>query len=147
MGAAGLITEYKETISFAKLGQPAILPPQGEGEGELKPPPKPRIDVGDLIQVEIGGALAIENPTRVRAIQEHEGRSFVFIDGTETGFPVEQAILEKKGEPADKLAVSAPRLPLEPPPPAGIRKEVFALDEGDVVLTFPENFCGEFSRP
>lgn len=77
---------------------------------------------------------------RVRAIQDYEGQPYVFIDGTETGFPMEQAILEKKGESGAKTAPIVPRLPLEMTPSApNMRREVFALDEGDVVLTFPAN--------
>lgn len=30
-----------------------------------------------------------------------------------------------------------------PPPPNGMRREVFALDEGDVILTFPDNLSSE----
>lgn len=53
---------------------------------------------------------------------------------------MEQAILEKKGEGTPKPPSTLPRLPLEAPPTLqNTRREVFALDEGDVVLTFPNN--------
>jgi hypothetical protein len=91
-------------------------------------------EVGDLIQVDIGGARQLPKPARVRAVQEHEGRRWMFIEGSETGIPVEQTILERKGH----VDATPPRLAEDIPQP-GTRREVFALDEGDVTLTFPEN--------
>ncbi len=96
--------------------------------------------VGDLIQWEADGVLRLEKPTRVRAVQEHDGKQWVFVDGSESGIPMEQVIVEQKGGgvPA-KGTVQPPKLSLpdDAPAPKNARKEVFALDEGDVVITFP----------
>jgi hypothetical protein len=141
-GARDLIVQYRETIAFAKLGQPANIPPDTEVNGsDKKPPPGNQdIEVGDLIQAEIDGVFAFEKPTRVRAIQEHEGHVWAFVDGSEAGILMKQAILEQKGKGEANPGITPPRLPEDrsPPLPAA-RREVFALDEGDVVLTFPEN--------
>jgi hypothetical protein len=138
-GARDLIAQYKETIAFAKLGQPANIPPEtGVNEGDKKPPRDQDIGVGDLIQVEIDGSFALENPARVRAIQEHDGRAWVFIEGSKAGVPMEQAKLEQKGKGGGN-SVTPPELPENDPSPLGTRKEVFALDEGDVVLSYPSN--------
>lgn len=60
--------------------------------------------------------------------------------GSESGILMDQVIVEKKGTGEAKLPIPPPILPLESDQPrASVRKEVFALDEGDVVLTFPEN--------
>ena len=55
------------------------------------------------------------------------------MDG-ETGIPMEQVIVEQKGVGGPKDPVTPPMLPIPPdaPPAKGVRKEVFALDEGDV---------------
>lgn len=54
---------------------------------------------------------------------------------------MEQVVLEKKGSGSSGDAKISPTLalPLDEPLLKGTRKEVFALDEGDVVLTFPES--------
>lgn len=137
-GAREFLKVYDETISFAGLSKSDKddgADTDGEKEKLITPPAR-EVEVGDLIQAEINGALVFPEPKRVRAIEEHDGGKWVFVEGEETGIPMEQAILEKKGE--EKAA--PPRLPLETPAPsANTRKEVFALDEGDVVLTFPDN--------
>lgn len=113
-GARDLIAQFKETIAFAKLGQPGIIPPAQGAEIKEKIA-EDDIEVGDLIRAEIGGMLVPEKPVRVRAIQEHEGRPWVFVDGHEAGILMENAILEQKGNGEDdpKSLVAAPRLPLE----------------------------------
>jgi hypothetical protein len=139
-GARDLIAQFKETIAVAKLGQPAnIAPEQPEGSSERKQTQE--IEIGDLVQVEIDGALALEQPVRVRAVQEYEGSPWVFIEGSETGIPMEQVVLEQKSKRDSKPLTIPPRLPEEKLPLAqpGRRQEIFALDEGDVILSYPEN--------
>jgi hypothetical protein len=151
-GGRDLIAEYKATIAFAKLGQPAIIPTDNTGI----PPAsdgKDEIEVGDLIRAEIGGQDPFGKPVRVRAVQEHEGCLWVFVEDEETGIPMGQVTLEQK-ETTDlnppKPPITPPRLPLPPasdrprlpedkPAHAGVRREVFALDEGDLVISYPEN--------
>ncbi|MEQ8604896.1 MAG: hypothetical protein RIB45_16400 [Marivibrio sp.] len=58
-------------------------------------------NVGDLIQWESQGVVQLQTPTRVRHISD-DG-SWVFVDGSETGIPMEETIVVQK---ADK-----------PPPP------------------------------
>jgi len=59
------------------------------------------------------------------------------------------AALVEKGSGAVKPPMKPPTLPLatenspKSPTPAGARREVIALDEGDVVLTFPENLSAD----
>lgn len=91
-------------------------------------------EVGDLIQWEVGGSLRLPKSQRVRAISND--REWVFIEQSETGIPMNQVIVEEKG------TGKPPVLPLAEPP-KGVRREVFTLDEGDVVLTFPDNLSAE----
>lgn len=50
--------------------------------------------VGDLIQWEIGGALQMEQPMRVRLVSD-DGQ-WVAVEGSETGIPMEQVIVEER---------------------------------------------------
>lgn len=107
--------------------------------GGKTPPVYGGANVGDLIQWEADGVLCLPNAARVRAVRPHEGKEWVFVEGSETGIPMEQVIVEQKGQEGSKVT-NPPTLPLESDSQRlGTRKEVFALDEGDVVLTFPEN--------
>jgi hypothetical protein len=91
-------------------------------------------EIGDLIQWEVGGSLQLPKPQRVRAISND--KEWVFIEQSETGIPMNQVIVEEKG------TGKPPVLPLAEAP-KGTRREVFTLDEGDVVLTFPDNLSAE----
>lgn len=93
--------------------------------------------VGDLIQWEIDGALQMEKPMRVRLVTDD---GWVAVEGSETGIPMEQVIVEERAASAPP---PAPRFKLaDAPAPdeakAGMRKAMFPLDEGDVTLIFPE---------
>lgn len=104
-GASDLIREYKSTLSFAKLDQSVniVNEPPGNGAGKNQ-----QVEVGDLVQVEIGGALQTESPVKVRAVQEHEGQKWVFIEGSDTGVPMEQVTVETKGAGASSSGVRTP---------------------------------------
>jgi hypothetical protein len=140
-GARDLMAEYKATIAFAKLGQPSYIAQEQAGEAADKSD-KREIEVGDLVQVEIDGALALERPVRVRAIQEYEGRSWVFVEGSETGIPLEQLILEQKGgDDSPPPTITAPRLPLpqaeahrRPPQREGWSEERLLDDAGEEIF-------------
>ncbi|MGH6821801.1 MAG: hypothetical protein ACREDU_13210, partial [Methylocella sp.] len=77
-------------------------------------------------------------------VQDHEGRKWVFIEGSETGVPMEQIILERKAG-ALQSALLPPVLPLEKdePPPKGARKEITSLDEGAATLIWPDDLSAE----
>jgi hypothetical protein len=148
-GAADFMVEYKNTLAFAKLNQSVNIGDksgQSQGSGSVignKEPAK----IGDLIQAEIDGLLAFEKPVRVRAVQDHEGKPWVFVDGSETGIPMEQIEVIEKGAASTAIPGQPPRLALPPkddePEKAGVRKSRFALAEGDVVVTFPENMSAD----
>lgn len=111
---------------------------EGSGANNLVPPdPSDTVyggaAIGDLIQWEVEGSLQLPKPMRIRAISD-DG-FWVFVEQSETGIPMTQAIVEEKAAANFK----PPHLPLDAAPAKGTRREVFALDEGDVVLTFPDN--------
>ena len=117
--------------------------------------PEPKLDelpktpeIGDLVQVVIDGALQLEKPKRVRAIKEHEGLSWVFVEDHEAGVPMNQVEIVEKGTLSAGSGAQPPILPLPPKDEdeadkAGVRKSRFALKEGDVVVTFPGSLSAD----
>jgi len=89
--ASNFLKVYDSTIAYAKLGKSDKI--GGNGNGDTPP----EIEVNDLIQWESSGVLQFPEPKKVRAIQEHEGQSWVFVDDSETGVLMSEAILEQKG--------------------------------------------------
>lgn len=100
------IAGFRANIGVVNLAGPANIPKQKDEEAKSD---HPEIEVGDLVQWESSGQLNLPRPTRVRAITEHEGAQWVFLDGSETGIPVSELILEQKGT---KPMPSQPTLPL-----------------------------------
>ena len=79
---------YDATIAFAGLSNAD----RGDAahKDEQEDVRQPAIKVGDFVQAEVNGVLAFPNPVRVRAVQHHEGRSWVYVEGSESGLPVDQ---------------------------------------------------------
>jgi len=100
---------YDETIAYAGLSDSD----KSDVEEEAPDDPVeelPIIEVGDLIQVEINGKLALPKASRVRAIQHYDGKPWVYVDDSESGIAMEQVRLEQKGSGAG--AFVPPPLPL-----------------------------------
>jgi hypothetical protein len=100
-----------------------------------------KAQVGDLVEVEIGGTLITPKPVRVRAVM---GDEWVFVDGSETGIEMDNVTVIER--PVDEVSTKAPpTLPLAEPKPdvpevgPGYRSETFNADEGDIRITWPAN--------
>lgn len=98
---------YDDTIAYAGLSESDKFSEVAD-EPEEPEDDQPSIEVGDFIQVEIGGKLALPKAARVRAIQNFEGKPWFYIDGSESGIAMDQVRLEQKG--------SAPASGFTPPP-------------------------------
>jgi hypothetical protein len=88
----GLIAEFKDTISFAKLTESDIVSVEVEdkdGDEDEAFVPK----VGDYVQWESNGVLKLPEPKRVRDFSP-DG-SYAFVEGSYTGIPVNELIREK----------------------------------------------------
>jgi hypothetical protein len=142
----GLIAQFKDTISFAKLDSSDKIGPDGteasedssESHGEVQIP-----KIGDFVQWESQGALRFPNPLRVTGVSD-DG-SHLFVEGSMTGIPIEQTRIEKTP------AATAPEIPthLKAPPrapgyappifsPPGSKQDVFTLDSGSFVVQWPQ---------
>ena len=142
---------YDATVAYAGLtDSDTDGPPADEAGGDDD---KPNVEVGDFIIVEVNGALQFADSVRVRAIQSHNGKPFVFVDDEVTGFPMESVTLERKGE-APPAGVEPPKLEL----PSGGRgdarkgwKEERLIDDdgGEIFISYqgdPSTARYEFIR-
>lgn len=102
------IKSYRDTLTL--VGEVTKgYPSEGTEKGNAPPKKDPeKVAVGDLIQWESSGALQFDVARRVRAIQEHEGAFWVFVEGSETGIPMDETIIEARGA---KPPVVPPTLP------------------------------------
>ncbi len=102
----GFIKDFRATLAFAKLRESGKVEALDRASTERR-----LFKVGDLIQWESNGVLQFEQPKRVRAVQEHEGEPWIFIDGSETGIAAKEAILMQSGATPELKAAPPPMLP------------------------------------
>lgn len=81
-------TDTGKSIPGAQVGDGAALVGRGAGRADIA--------VGDLVQWEVNGALQFEKPRIVRALREYDGQGWVFVEGSETGLPLHEVVLERK---------------------------------------------------
>ena len=129
---------YDATIAFAGL---ASAPNGSDADDEdVGGDPAPEVEVGDFVQVEMNGVLALAKAERVRAVQEHDGKLWFYIENSEAAVPAEQIRLEKKGAPVQ--AAGPPPIPItfssaNPPPRSaadGWKEERLIDDAGEETL-------------
>lgn len=103
-----------------------------------------KAQVGDSVEIEIGGMVVPPHPARVRAISA-DGQ-WVFVDGSETGIDMDYVtVLERPDGGAAKVPPTLPlpeskgssSVPEQAPP--GHRSETFDADEGEIKITWPAN--------
>jgi len=92
---------YLETCRYLEqekvsesAGAQAPLPPESDGEDGDMATVFGGAKVGDLVQWEANGALMMERPMRVRLVTE-DGQ-WVAVEGSETGTPMEQVIVQER---------------------------------------------------
>ncbi|SFU12849.1 hypothetical protein [Mesorhizobium sp. YR577] len=97
--ASEVLRVYRATLSYAGITGSANNQPLTEDDAEDVPPP-PKAKVGDLVQVEIGGAFLLQKPKRIESTQEHEGKLWVFLEGEKAAVEMENVIVqEEKANP------------------------------------------------
>jgi hypothetical protein len=149
--AKSLISEYKDTLSFAGLDKPANMPAD-DGKPPRDDLAPETVEVGDLVNVERDGALVFPKAVKVLAVDERDGQVWVWTDGSEAWTEMESVILEAKASSDSGKGVTPP------PPPAvvaaalaaaaaqaegklgpGIQEDKFSTDEGVVTVRFPDS--------
>lgn len=100
---------YRSTIHFANLADSDKIGEDVEDYDAVKAPGSQRdLQVGDFVQWTFGGVWQFEEPRRIRRLSE-DGE-WAFVEGSDTGLPIEDLTLETRQE-------AAPKPPLEPAKP------------------------------
>lgn len=118
---------YDETIRYAGLSDSDTDTPQAEAADEDE---KPAIAVGDLVLVEVGGALVFPEPKRVRAINVHDGKPWVYVEGSQSGVSMDNVQLHQKGA-AEGFTPPPLMEETRPASKAGWKEERLVDDGGD----------------
>ncbi|MBV9759829.1 MAG: hypothetical protein JO340_04625 [Acidobacteriaceae bacterium] len=148
------IREYKATINFAKLGESDKLSGEENDNAvrdDVHDDEEVSLGVGDYVQWESQGTLQFPVPKRIREISEDQ--KWAFVEGSNTGLPMEE--LSKVDAPPP--SVQAARTPPRPrtiaeaqemfggisKPATLISQDVFSLREGPVTIQWPLNLSRE----
>lgn len=146
-GAKAFLKVYDDTIRYARPGEGDKSPDTDAGDDGPSKTPGEAVGVGDLVMVEVGGQITTEKPVKVRAVREHEGQSWVFVEGSETGVLMTNVSLVEAAKPG----ATPPILPLsreedrepEEDQKAGVELDRFTVDEGVVKITFPSGMTAD----
>lgn len=106
------ISDFRSSLAYAKLGSGTKLETPKSGDEKTDADTQQSPEIGDLIQWESSGVMRLEQPRRVRAKQEYEGSWWLFVEGSETGIPMEEAIVLERAVPEPKRERAAPTLAL-----------------------------------
>jgi hypothetical protein len=107
------ISNFRSSLAYAKIASATKLEPLKTEEEKTQTQQNP--EVGDLIQWESGGVLRLEKPRRVRAKHEHDGSWWIFVEGSETGIPMEEAVIVERAQQEQKRERAAPTLAIFTP--------------------------------
>lgn len=86
----GFLDDYQHTVDFAELSKSGNIDAEVSSDDS-------DVEIGDLVQWESGGINQFHQPKTVRAIEDYDGESWVFVTGSKTGIPMNQVIVEQKG--------------------------------------------------
>lgn len=143
-GARDFLKVYDDTISFAGLSNSDKIDRTDNGdENEEDDSPvddHKKAAVGDLVQWTSGGANQFAYAKRLRAVSEDE--QWVFVEGEETGLPMNEIQVVEKGPvppTTDSANLTPPILPLE----KEWHEERLLDDEGQEILI---RYKGEATR-
>jgi hypothetical protein len=132
----GFISEYKDTIAFAKLTQSDIVSSEaeqsdGQGDGHFVP------KAGEYVQWESAGVLHFPEPKKVTGLSSDGG--FVFVEGSPTGLPIMEIIRATAPIATQQTFVTAP----DPSLKSHMQEDVFSLTEGRVIIQWPSHLSAE----
>ncbi len=129
------IADFRANFQLAKITSSSNMPSNKDGEASSGT--QARVKAGDLVQWESGGVIQFPQPRQVLRISE-DGK-FVFIEGSDTGLPIEEVSV------VETLAVVTPpaaqqRMAVQ----QGFKQDVYTLgSEGQVILQWPEKMSQE----
>lgn len=143
--ARELIGEFKETASYIGLYEPqkSVDKPDQEEEGGRT---TPKVNIGDRIQATVSGQDMFPDGARVLGLSA-DGQ-WVFTDQAPGGLKLEEiTVLEAAQTPPVERPLVPPELLYgQEREPAGTRKAVFPVKDGDVALIFPKDITARGLR-
>ena len=127
-GAEATVANFIASIEYAGLDKPSGEPHKAVSQTPTNDVRVNRPRVGDFVEVEIGGQLQFANAVRVRGVTD-DGEWF-FIDGTETGFSMDQLTVVDRPDGGATRVPPTMSLPEPPKPDFAINdlKPVFDFD-------------------
>lgn len=111
---SAFISDFRESLAFARLDLETNTPSSEERSDNLEREKRAEPEVGNFVQWESGGVDQFEAPRKVRAKQQYEGSWWVFVDGSETGIPMDEVTVVEKPEQKATLVRTAPSMPIAP---------------------------------
>jgi len=149
----GFIENFRDTLRFANLLPNGTLEQEATDNVVIK---TSSVAVGDYVQWTNAGKDMFDPPQLVRGIS-NDGQ-WAFVEGSETGVPMnELTAMNVKPDAKSSLSPTPPPSPFAPSsgtPKAtvlarrqllqsGVKEDVFTLDEGLVVIQYPERLSQE----
>lgn len=147
--AKELLEEFKQTAQFSGLYEPSAQPDKAPESWDNESDKNARkIAVGDKVQVTIGGVDMF--PEGATVLGFSDDGAWVYTDQSDSAAKLEEvSLIEPASEPP---VVERPSVPVhllklkrdqeQDAISRGARKAVFPINDGDVVLTFPEGITG-----
>lgn len=132
-GARMFLRVFDDTIRFTKPSSADKLDATKADNSE----PPARAKIGEFVQWTSDGVDQFASPMRVTGLSD-DGL-YLWVDGSKTGVPMSEAhvmqptqaaVVPPGSPPLDRTIQSASA--------SGTREEKFALEEGDVIIRFPE---------
>ena len=133
------IRDFRGSLAFAKIvGDDTIASIKPLATAPAGSPPPNLIKVGDYVQWESSGVIQFADPRQVTGLSE-DG-VYAFVAGTSSGVPVKELsqMQQPQTAPAMPPAAASSLLPPLVKLTAGSRQDTFSLDEGNVVLQWPD---------
>ena len=134
-GAKTFLRVFDDAMGYAKRGSNDKKVDTSDVVDVDQNPPV-EFAVGDLVQVTVGGVDALP-PSLVRAVQEHGGQKWVFVEGSETGVLMSDVTLVEKAPPPLLTPPTLPQTNRGEVVGSGEELDRFTVDEGVVKIVFP----------
>lgn len=103
----GFVKDFRDTLVFSGLSANGVVDSTQDEGDEAEESDRCAVRVGDYVQWESQGVLQFPEPLRVRALTD-DGE-WAFVDGSETGMPVDELTIQDAPREQPK---KAPTLPL-----------------------------------
>jgi hypothetical protein len=92
--AQDVLRVYRATLAYAGISGSANNQQSLAVDAEVVDTPTPKASVGDFVLVEIDGSIQFKDPKRVDAIKEHDGKTWVFLEGEKAAVEMDNVTVQ-----------------------------------------------------